>query len=681
MVATVDAPERPAVCHEAAGHLLMRVSSPSRRGQLVRLGAAKCTIGSGRQCTLRLRSPGVAPMHCLVLRGSRATIVRRWSADTRLNEQAFTDAELSKGDRLAIGPVELEIVDLGTPSIASDRSEPNDSANWQPSDAEDANAAARRQWQVERDETQRELDEQRDQLADQSIELQSLRRAISEDRTAVERQQTAWLQEKQEAEQEISRQRQDIERQRAELDVQAAKLDGSCNALTVDRQALQREQDAFAERQRQWEAEKGRLQSELDQGRQELAAESARQAEQSETLAAQQANIENARNAASEEQRQWQTERDAQAERQDSLQSENNVLADERRQWRAEKDEMQRRLDQQRIQATTELTKLQAQRDIIDEERRALVEQRAAFEQERQAWELERQQAAEAAAAPVDATATPEPQELQFLAPSEKPPVSLADVFRRVGATVDTSDEPSEPEPIRAKDTAIAAVRPAERSPSAANAHDDDGEESVDAYMSRLMQRVRSSENSGEPASSVSEPAPAPAEPPIQVSQRREPVTVLPRAAAPETHVDLSAMRKLANLSAQNNLRRHARRVLVSEMYSRLVASVIALVTGVGLFIIWKRFAAWEAAYYASLVALLVAIYTGLRYAMVTGRLIVNKSGHVDWNSEQEAMPASAEDTAATRESQAADTSLAEEAANDVADGAPGPRSLEEEGA
>ena len=52
-------------------------------------------------------------MHCLVVRGPAGTIVRRWSADTRLNGRTFDEAALQPGDRLTLGPVELEIIDPG----------------------------------------------------------------------------------------------------------------------------------------------------------------------------------------------------------------------------------------------------------------------------------------------------------------------------------------------------------------------------------------------------------------------------------------------------------------------------------------------------------------------------------------------------------------------------------------
>ncbi|HTN74624.1 MAG TPA: FHA domain-containing protein [Pirellulaceae bacterium] len=91
--------------------LTLRVIGSEHDGRLLRIQAPKCTIGSGSDCTLRLRAPGVQRMHCLILRGPGGLAVRNWSHDTRLNGRAFQDAELNPGDRLTIGPVELEIVD------------------------------------------------------------------------------------------------------------------------------------------------------------------------------------------------------------------------------------------------------------------------------------------------------------------------------------------------------------------------------------------------------------------------------------------------------------------------------------------------------------------------------------------------------------------------------------------
>ncbi|NLE37290.1 MAG: hypothetical protein GX621_04620, partial [Pirellulaceae bacterium] len=100
------------------GPLVLRVHGADCDGAIVRLQSPKCTIGSDPRCTLRLDTEGVRPVHCLVIRGDRATVVRRWSDDTRLNGSAFWDTELVPGDRLGAGPVDLEILELtGPPSF------------------------------------------------------------------------------------------------------------------------------------------------------------------------------------------------------------------------------------------------------------------------------------------------------------------------------------------------------------------------------------------------------------------------------------------------------------------------------------------------------------------------------------------------------------------------------------
>jgi hypothetical protein len=99
----------------AAGDLSLRIVGSQRDGQIVRLSASKCTIGSARGCTLRLRCVGVRSLDCVILRGSRGTVIRSWSARTRLNGQPFGDALLASGDRLKIGPIELEVLCLSLP--------------------------------------------------------------------------------------------------------------------------------------------------------------------------------------------------------------------------------------------------------------------------------------------------------------------------------------------------------------------------------------------------------------------------------------------------------------------------------------------------------------------------------------------------------------------------------------
>ena len=113
------APGEPLLGHPQ-GPLKLRLRGGGRRGQLLQLHSAKVAIGSSPQSTLRLRFPGIAPMHCLILRGEQQTLIRRLSGDTRLNDSTFDDAILYNGDRLGIGNVELEVVDDQARSARSD---------------------------------------------------------------------------------------------------------------------------------------------------------------------------------------------------------------------------------------------------------------------------------------------------------------------------------------------------------------------------------------------------------------------------------------------------------------------------------------------------------------------------------------------------------------------------------
>jgi hypothetical protein len=52
----------------------------------------------------------VRPVECVILRGEQGTAVRSWGPAARLNGQKFGDALIAPGDRLTIGPIELEVL-------------------------------------------------------------------------------------------------------------------------------------------------------------------------------------------------------------------------------------------------------------------------------------------------------------------------------------------------------------------------------------------------------------------------------------------------------------------------------------------------------------------------------------------------------------------------------------------
>ena len=108
------------VIPSAPGFLVLRVRGSTRDGQVVRLQSPKCTIGSGPNCTLRLRADNIGAVHCLILRGPSRTVVRRWSPDTRLNGRNFTESVLQAGDCLSIGAIDLEVVETAQPGLPSE---------------------------------------------------------------------------------------------------------------------------------------------------------------------------------------------------------------------------------------------------------------------------------------------------------------------------------------------------------------------------------------------------------------------------------------------------------------------------------------------------------------------------------------------------------------------------------
>ncbi len=99
--------------------LVLRIRGTAHDGRLIKITAATCTIGSDSDCTLRLRSPGVDPLHCVLSQESGRTIARSRSVNTELNGQPFEESNLRLGDQLTIGPIELEVVDGAEEAVTS----------------------------------------------------------------------------------------------------------------------------------------------------------------------------------------------------------------------------------------------------------------------------------------------------------------------------------------------------------------------------------------------------------------------------------------------------------------------------------------------------------------------------------------------------------------------------------
>ncbi len=236
----------PSVMESGLGNLVLRTRGSTYQDQIIRLKSAKCTIGSGPNCTLRLHGKDLDAVHCLILRGSNGAVIRRWSPNTRLNGQAFTSAPLSPGDRLSIGAMEFDIIATAEraaplpatiaphtdqypqrPSQAQPReniqeiSEPPESRARQLRQQEDVFALRARQLE----QTAAALQAEKEQFEFERRQWEAIRgdllSAASQSRSAVDdKRQT-----------ELDVQRAELESRRCELDAQAAALQGQNREL------------------------------------------------------------------------------------------------------------------------------------------------------------------------------------------------------------------------------------------------------------------------------------------------------------------------------------------------------------------------------------------------------------------------------------------------------------------
>ena len=86
MPGTLNAAPRDPLLGDPKGPLKLRLRNSNRAGQVLQLHSPKVAIGSSPRCTLRIRTSGILPVHCLIVRGSQHTLIRRISGDTRLND-------------------------------------------------------------------------------------------------------------------------------------------------------------------------------------------------------------------------------------------------------------------------------------------------------------------------------------------------------------------------------------------------------------------------------------------------------------------------------------------------------------------------------------------------------------------------------------------------------------------
>ncbi len=246
----------------------------------------------------------------------------------------------------------------------------------------------------------------------------------------------------------------------------------------------------------------------------------------------------------------------------------------------------------------------------------------------------------EAAAAAESSTfEEPQPEEVAFEPVSQEAPLSTLDVLRRMGATVNFADDEESPAPPRASARPVPARPPVESpqpSPGAGHAdrhggRHEDGE-AIEQYMSQLLQRMRApkaeevwGELSPPPKADSPTPPPpsprevAPAASPSAPTSPNTPSQFVPRALAPELTADFSAMRALANNTARHALDTHRRGRQVRSTRGKLVVAAIALALSFTL--LWLSTSGSSLVLWSAVTSLLVSVYWGGRYLLLTRRL------------------------------------------------------------
>jgi hypothetical protein len=790
-----------------AGDLVLRVCGTSRDGQFLRLRSRKCTIGSGQQCTLRLSSKNLAPLHCLILRGESGTIARCWAPDTRLNGAAFSDAALNPGDRLGIGPLEFEVVALNdvsepsastspslTPSptatVSKDEQEKEDEKrnelmemlkaekagldlrNYQINQevvaleteksslereriafSEERNAflasqsdfhAVQTAFKIEQNafhadrdafsELQRSLQEERgtflkeqdalraerETLINEQQAFQANRDAVLAEQKILQADREAFLNEKMslQADRELQERVQLLNDREAALNAQAANMASVMEQSQVAAAEMARRSEDLNERKTQLDAWENRLKQaavEAENRRTEFDLQSAdldarledlntRQATLDTQLARQRDELALRVQTQADRDEEFLKEREQFASLQSDLEWRNlevvrlrEAIERERECIERERKEFeQAKLNFQQEQMNSRPEQLDSPQNMesFSEERDALLQQKADFlkemerfqqekavlqqeyeilEREQELFHVEREeflskrqrldeermaamQVAEEVAEqapeqnPFDENASTQghPQEAEN---PNKAAVDLQEILRRLGHNVDLDDDESTESQAaehHSGEECIARSSTKGRGESASSPSQptaaEEGDESIDAYMAQLMQRLgvnapapnkaqskaaeKATINQSDQSKATSETLPE-LEQSFEVKQRREFVKLSPRAVAPEKNVDLSALRDLANLSAEHALGRHDFKQLMRATRSKLLVTVVALTASVVLFWHTRMHNGTKLEVIAAVLGLLIALYWGLQYAVLTGRLIVNRTGGI----------------------------------------------------
>jgi chromosome segregation ATPase len=427
-----------------------------------------------------------------------------------------------------------------------------------------------------------------------------------------------------------------IDAQAAELEKHAAELKKQSDGLNTQLADLQARSAELDSQQSEFENKCSRWEALCRTREQTLSAREAKLTERESTLAT-------SRSSTSMSAETMKIQSDELQNRLAELDSKQSALETQRNQWeescRAKEKKLTSR-EEEITQKTAQLETLQAQ---FHAEEKQWKHQLAEWERSCERWEAERTEQNLS----IEASPTGEMRAVENeLSPhTEKAPAEVDDILRRFGRDIDVPEEKVN----------LAADAPLAQSSAEQDKKDEttayistqqssanEGEESVDDYMLRLMQRIRSTQ--GElthntdkpnlPASSPSDSAPLPFEtmPPVAASpiltpaQHGKPVELAPRSTAPEKEVDITMFRDLANYSAQNALGTHARGQMMRVMYSKLAVALMGGFTGIGLLLVWQLWFSNRLTFFSAMMSFVVALIWGAQYVALTIRLLASGS-------------------------------------------------------
>jgi hypothetical protein len=653
------------------GKLTLRVRGPAGTTQTVVLTSGCCRIGSGAACTLRLRAPGVRDVHCVIFRGPRRTTVRGLAKETWLNDAVFFESPLAVGDCLRLGRLEIDVLGderfpAESPSPARledagygeeletrDRSAEDANSDGQPAEAAPvapapADCIEQLKMLVAGQTTSlsersnatmnAELSDFRQELSQHQADLARLQ----EDAAAAQRASTSSEQQTLASLRALEQRLAGVDQRLGELKAASAareEPDSATRWLATDsRLELM---DRLLEQQRQ---ENDACRQQLGETLSRLAEIAGAVAKLEESLATVTASGEETRALFDQWRRDQADERAPAADQQ--------VIEQRFAEIDAELAELRRASSERVVRECparpADLVEVRGTHLVSPEERQAWLAAAAPQSDDEEGdgaadFGNERLGAQEQTA--LEVAEAEEPKELAFEQVSKAAPLSTLDVLRRMGATIDLSDDEASVAlpPARAHAGSAPAHPPANPSrPPAAPRHDealqgdhhDDGE-SVEQYMSQLLERLRttkSTEGGRNTAPLVGGKASAPAETAAQ-GAATQPNPVLPdkveplkpptpraaagpRAVPPELTADLSAMRALANNTARQAIDSHRRRGQVRATQGKLLIAGVALL--ISFTLLWFSTGGSRLALCAAILSLLVSAYWIRRYFVLT---------------------------------------------------------------